>query len=550
MERPLFVACRWPGANAASLLFAAHGNDREHVRLLLTHIWSQGDLEAKVFNSKVDATRWSFVGSRLRAAGVQVPVRVAVSERAVRVTTSRRSVVFDLSNVNSVATILRLLYTTATTIGLQCFTSCSTARASFSAAHSLPLAVPPAPGRGETRLGAHPSVLPTPSSPFPPMAFPSDGRAERVGHPLNHPRHPGVADVARSRGTSFKTSSRQRAPATQSVGRQLSSAMTAAAVSQALSRPAASIVSQLSRCRSIFLTGAAGTGKTTLLKEVVPQLRVLDRRMGVCATAGMAASLMGGVTLHSWAGLRPATTAALVGGTSASELVSLFPPRARARLSSASFLVLDEISMLNAAFLDGIYRICRLLRRQPNAPLGGLVVLFCGDFVQLPPVSGQGMYSGTYDFRAAIWPVLFADQGVILRVNFRQGADSRFLGLLHRMRRVELSPDDVQILNSWVRLSAPADVVTLFSKNEQAREHNAEHLDQLKTPAVKYYAVDDYKQLDEEQGVALLSAVTAARLGPLNSQGARAHFGPRRVVFVHGLHFRYGVRGVLTHSAP
>ena len=157
------MACRWPGANAASLLFAARGNEREHFRLLLTHIWSQGDLNAEVFSSKVDATRWIFVGSCLRAAGMLVPVRVAVSERGVRVTMSRRSVVFDFSNVDSVATVLRLLDTTETIIGPQCFTSCSTARASFSTAHSLPRAVPAAPGSGETRRDPHPSVLPTPS---------------------------------------------------------------------------------------------------------------------------------------------------------------------------------------------------------------------------------------------------------------------------------------------------------------------------------------------------------------------------------------------------
>jgi len=319
--------------------------------------------------------------------------------------------------------------------------------------------------------------------------------------------------------------------------------MTAAAVSQALSQLAASIVSQLYRSRSIFLTGAVGTGKTTLLKEVVPQLRVLDRSMGVCATTGMVASLMGGVPLHSWAGFRPATTAALVGGTSASELVSLFPPRARARLSSARFFFVDDISMLNAALPDGIDRICRLPRRQPNAPLGGLLVLFCGDFVQHPPVSGQGMFSCTNAFRAAVWPVLFADQGVILRVNFRQGADSRFLGLLHRMRRAELSQDDVQLLNSRVRLSAPADVVTLFPKNEQAREHNAERLDQLRPPTVKYYAVDDYKQLDKEQGVAFLSAVTAAQLVVTLRVGAVVVLLSNQYFHVHQL--CVGSRGVV-----
>jgi len=81
---------------------------------MLAHIWSQRDIEAKVFSCKVDAATWIFAGSRVRAAGVKVPVRVAVSKHAVRGTTSRRSVVIDLSNVESVSTISCLLYTSAT----------------------------------------------------------------------------------------------------------------------------------------------------------------------------------------------------------------------------------------------------------------------------------------------------------------------------------------------------------------------------------------------------------------------------------------------------
>jgi len=71
-------------------------------------------------------------------------------------------------------------------------------------------------------------------------------------------------------------------------------------------------------------------------------------------------------------------------------------------MSSARLIVLDVISMLNAALLDGIDGIYRLLRCQPNAPLEGLVELFCAHFAQLPPVFGQGMFSGTYAFRADV----------------------------------------------------------------------------------------------------------------------------------------------------
>jgi len=214
IDRLLLVAYRWLGANAASMLLTSHGNEREHRRLLLTHIWSQGDLEAQVVSCKADATRWIFVGSRVRAAGVRAPVQVAVSERAVRVTMSGRSVVFDLSNTNSVATVFRLLDITETITGLKCFTSCSSARASFSTAYSLPLAVPAAPGSVEPRRSAHPSVLPMPSSLPPSMAFPAAGRAGQVGNTRHPLRQLGVANVARSRGAYCKTSARQRAPAT------------------------------------------------------------------------------------------------------------------------------------------------------------------------------------------------------------------------------------------------------------------------------------------------------------------------------------------------
>ena len=124
---------------------------------------------------------------------------------------------------------------------------------------------------------------------------------------------------------------------------------------------------------------------------------------------------------------------------------------------------------------------------------------------------------------------------MLLRVNLRQGDDSRFLGLLHRMRQAELSLDNVQMLNSRVRRSTPADVVTLFSKNEKERKHNAERLDQRKTPLVEYHAGDDCKQLYKEQGVALLAAVTAAQLVVTLSVGAVIVPLSKQYFNVHGL---------------
>jgi len=111
------------------------------------------------------------------------------------------------------------------------------------------------------------------------------------------------------------------------------------------------------------------------------------------------------------------------------------------------------------------------------------------------------------------------------------------------MRPAELSQDDVQTLNSRVRRSTPADVVTLFSNNEKARKHNAERLDQRKTPVVEFYAGDDCKQLYKEQGVALLTAVTAAQLVVTLRVGAVIEQLSNQYLYVHGL--CAGSRGVV-----
>ncbi|MGI9305601.1 MAG: AAA family ATPase [Gammaproteobacteria bacterium] len=132
---------------------------------------------------------------------------------------------------------------------------------------------------------------------------------------------------------------------------------------------------------NVFLTGAAGSGKTYLLNKYIRNLR--HHRVGVAVTAstGIAATHLNGRTIHSWSGIgvRDALTD--------SELETLSSrDRVKRNYKKTKVLIIDEISMLHPHQLDMVHRIARRIL-DGNQPFGGLQVVLCGDFFQLPPVS-------------------------------------------------------------------------------------------------------------------------------------------------------------------
>jgi ATP-dependent exoDNAse (exonuclease V) alpha subunit len=130
-----------------------------------------------------------------------------------------------------------------------------------------------------------------------------------------------------------------------------------------------------------FITGPAGSGKTFVLNQYIKYLKDREIEIGVTASTGIAASHMGGMTIHSWSGL------GIRDYLSDYDLEDLEQKSyLRQRLSKAKVLIIDEISMMHHFRLDLVDRILRQLRRS-NDPFGGLQVILCGDFFQLPPVS-------------------------------------------------------------------------------------------------------------------------------------------------------------------
>lgn len=133
--------------------------------------------------------------------------------------------------------------------------------------------------------------------------------------------------------------------------------------------------------RNTFLTGGAGSGKTAVLLEAVKRLRDLGKRVRVCAPTGMAAYGVGGTTIHSLLGLDP---------DSAKESLRALENKARfgavrGRLAATDVLIIDEISMVENFFFERISRMFQIAKGN-DKPFGGVQIIVCGDFRQLPPV--------------------------------------------------------------------------------------------------------------------------------------------------------------------
>ena len=251
---------------------------------------------------------------------------------------------------------------------------------------------------------------------------------------------------------------------------------------------------------SVFLTGSAGTGKTTFLRNL---LNDMPKQTLVAAPTGVAAINAGGMTLHSLFGLplrmyfptRDRIDPNL--GNNTDMLVSHFHYNKEKRLllQTLEMLVIDEISMVRADIFDAVDLALRYVRRNP-APFGGVHLLLIGDLAQLPPVlreeekaAFEKYYEGPFFFQSKAWKTLQAVQ-IKLQHIYRQ-SDPRFINLLNNLRENRITPEDRQLLDS--RLRNPADktsahFITLTSHNRKADSMNQDALARLPGKAVCFAA--------------------------------------------------------------
>jgi len=136
--------------------------------------------------------------------------------------------------------------------------------------------------------------------------------------------------------------------------------------------------------RNVFLTGPAGSGKTFVLNKYINYLKQNRIGVGVTASTGIAATHLGGITIHSWSGL------GIKENISEKDLKkNLKKSYLKKRFKNSGVLVIDEISMINASQLDCINKICQAFKKS-GRPFGGMQLVCSGDFFQLPPIQKNG----------------------------------------------------------------------------------------------------------------------------------------------------------------
>ena len=241
--------------------------------------------------------------------------------------------------------------------------------------------------------------------------------------------------------------------------------------------------------RHLFLTGKAGTGKTTFLRSLKERL---PKQMVVTAPTGVAAINAGGVTLHSFFQL---PFGPLAGRESE-------PPHFRfsrdklALIRGMDLLVIDEISMVRADLLDAVDGVLRRLRDR-RKPFGGVQLLMIGDLQQLSPVVKdhewdllRDLYDTPYFFGSRA--LRETDYACIELTQVYRQQDGRFLDLLNAVRDNRLSTAALAELNRrHIPDFAPADadgIITLCTHNAQAQRLNDSKLAALPAPAVRFAA--------------------------------------------------------------
>ena len=258
--------------------------------------------------------------------------------------------------------------------------------------------------------------------------------------------------------------------------------------------------------RNIFLTGKAGTGKTTFLKYIRENC---PKQMAVVAPTGVAAINAGGVTIHSFFQLPLSPFIPETKGTgfpshnqeisNKHSLISRlrFNSDKKKVLQQLEILVIDEISMVRCDTLDAIDTVLRYIRQRPGERFGGVQVLFIGDMLQLPPVIKEQEWSYLSDYYKSHYffdsKVLEEEAPVYIEFNkiYRQ-RDERFITLLNQVRNNQLDEEGMKILDSRFlpsfRRSKQDGFIILTTHNNKAAEINARELNNLDNKLFTYEA--------------------------------------------------------------
>lgn len=228
---------------------------------------------------------------------------------------------------------------------------------------------------------------------------------------------------------------------------------------------------------NVFLTGEPGAGKTYTVNLFRKWCQEEGNEVYVTASTGIAASHLNGTTIHSWSGIN---TRRLLSREKIEQLK--FNEYVFDRVNHADVLIIDEISMLDFAFIDDLDAVCRILRGNVNTSFGGIQVVVVGDFFQLPPVPPRGVREVDFAFESRAWEE--ANFKVCYLTEQHRQSDATFLSILSHLRQGALPPEERKILEACTYVSEPQ--LHLYPLRVEVDQLNYQKIVQINEPEHTY----------------------------------------------------------------
>jgi len=228
---------------------------------------------------------------------------------------------------------------------------------------------------------------------------------------------------------------------------------------------------------NLFITGGAGTGKSFLTNmfKTKKDTRLCD--IVITSTTGISALNIGGITIHTWAGIDHQTDT-----TKIDEFVHKIQNNYN-KLNNYLYtktLIIDEISMLDCETFDFINDVCKRVRKN-NEPFGGIQVVFTGDFYQLPPVSDHG-----FAFESKCWENTI-DYTIILKEIYRQ-QEPVLINILNKIREGNITPAIEETLQNLSNTVPGKNYTHLYSNKFNVDVTNLVELDKINGDILEYLA--------------------------------------------------------------
>lgn len=222
---------------------------------------------------------------------------------------------------------------------------------------------------------------------------------------------------------------------------------------------------------SVLLTGPAGAGKTFVLNQFIRLAKAEGKHVSVTATTGLAATHLGGTTIHAWAGIGIAD-----------DLPHGFADHVskgrRDIIEKTDVLIIDEISMLHDFRLDMVDTACRLVRKKPDVPFGGIQVIMSGDFFQLPPINRDGSRAGRFVVYGDAWREL--DPVICYLEEQHRQDDEKLLDILNALRAGDVRRHHAELLLERADVPLPeGDLTELHTTNIDVDRLNDRRLNEL-----------------------------------------------------------------------